>query len=74
MIDEALRFKRRYEDEHSRAIDRLWVVFDRVSFSAGDFNGAVQRCKNSKPEIGAPGATKLLNYGISSTSLTTIKV
>ena len=52
LIDEALRLKSRYEDEHSRPIDRLWVVFDRDSFSAEEFNSAVQRCKNTKPEIG----------------------
>lgn len=52
LIDEALRLKSKYEDEHSRPIDRLWVVFDRDSFSADDFNSAVQRCENLHPAIG----------------------
>lgn len=52
LIEEALRLKKRYELENGRPIDRLWVVFDRDSFSANDFNNAVLRCQNSKPEIG----------------------
>jgi hypothetical protein len=46
LIDEAFRLKSKYEDEHSRSIDRLWVVFDRDSFLDVDFNSAVRRCKN----------------------------
>ena len=52
LVDEALRLKKLYEKESNRPIDRLWVLFDRDSFSANDFNNAVQRCKNSQPEIG----------------------
>lgn len=52
LVDEALRLKKVYEQDYGRSIDRLWVVFDRDSFSANDFNSAIQRCKNNKPEIG----------------------
>jgi hypothetical protein len=52
LVDEALRLQQLYEQENNRPIDRLWVVFDRDSFSANDFNNAVLRCQNSKPEIG----------------------
>jgi len=52
LIDEALRLKTRYENEYSRPIDKLWVVFDKDSFSANEFNNAVLRCQNSKPLIG----------------------
>jgi len=52
LIDEALRLKEVYEDDHNRPIDSLWVVFDKDSFSANDFNNAVLRCQNSNPEIG----------------------
>lgn len=52
LIEEALRLKKRYERENSRPIDRLWVIFDRDSFSANDFNNAVLRCENAKPETG----------------------
>ncbi len=52
LVEEALRLKEVYEQDHSRPIDRLWVVFDSDSFSANDFNSAIQRCQNTKPEIG----------------------
>lgn len=47
LVDEALRLQTVYEKNTTRKIDRLWVVFDRDSFSAQDFNGAIQRCHNS---------------------------
>jgi hypothetical protein len=46
LVDEALRLQSIYEKGTIRKIDRLWVVFDRDSFSAQDFNGAIQRCHN----------------------------
>lgn len=52
LIDEALRLQYLYEQQNSRPVDRLWVVFDRDSFSSNDFNNAVMRCQNAKPEIG----------------------
>lgn len=52
LVDEALRLKKWYEQEYNRPIDKLWVVFDRDSFSAGDFNNAILRCQNTKPVIG----------------------
>jgi hypothetical protein len=52
LMDEALRLKKLYEQENSRPIDKLWVVFDRDSFPANDFNDAIVRCQNSKPIIG----------------------
>ena len=52
LLNEALRLKSEYEKNQGRIIDRLWVVFDRDSFSAKNFNNAIQRCKENKPEIG----------------------
>lgn len=52
LIDEATRLKEHYEADNNRPIDRLWVVFDRDSFSANDFNNAVLRCRDTKPKIG----------------------
>jgi hypothetical protein len=52
LIEEALRLKGVYQEANNRPIDRMWVVFDRDSFSTTDFNNAVLRCQNSKPEIG----------------------
>ncbi|MGF7230371.1 RloB family protein [Arachidicoccus sp.] len=47
LVDEALRLQSAYEKNTIRKIDKLWVVFDRDSFSAQDFNAAIQRCHNS---------------------------
>lgn len=47
LINEALRLKVVYEKNSSLPVDRLWVVFDRDSFSAQDFNGAIQHCHNA---------------------------
>lgn len=51
LLNEALRLKSEYEKNQGR-IDRLWVVFDRDSFSASNFTNAIQRCKENKAEIG----------------------
>ncbi len=47
LIKEALRLKEDYQKDQSRPVDRLWVVFDRDSFTAQNFNTAIQRCDNS---------------------------
>ena len=47
LVNKALRLKEAYEKRYTRSIDRLWVVFDRDSFTAEDFNAAIQRCQNS---------------------------
>ncbi len=52
LIDEAVQLKAHYEREKNRPIDKLWVVFDKDSFSANDFNSAILSCQNSKPVIG----------------------
>lgn len=52
LIDEALRLKEAYEDETSRPIDKVWVVFDKDSFTANDFNNAILRCAGTNPIIG----------------------
>jgi hypothetical protein len=47
LLNEALRLKTEYEKNLSRPVDRLWVVFDRDSFTPQNFNTAIQRCENS---------------------------
>ncbi|MEC3965806.1 RloB family protein [Flagellimonas halotolerans] len=46
LVDEALRLKGVYEKSNTRQVDKLWVVFDKDSFSSQDFNAAIQRCGN----------------------------
>lgn len=52
LVTEALRLKGVYEKNNNRPLDRIWVVFDRDSFSANDFNTAINRCTQSNPVIG----------------------
>lgn len=47
LVDEALRLKGAYEKSTTRRVDKLWVVFDKDSFSSQDFNAAIQRCNGS---------------------------
>ena len=52
LVDESLRLKAAYEKETGRLIDKLWVVFDKDSFTANSFNTAINRCNSSRPVIG----------------------
>lgn len=52
LVTEAHRLKGVYEKNNNRPVDRIWVVFDRDSFSANDFNTAINRCAQSNPVIG----------------------
>jgi hypothetical protein len=51
LIDEAIRLKMEYEKNTTRSVDNLWVVFDKDSFAANDFNNAINRCAASQPVI-----------------------
>ncbi len=52
LVDEALRLKAVYEKDTSRPVDKLWVVFDKDSFAANDFNNAIVRCAQNTPVVG----------------------
>ncbi|WP_343703237.1 RloB family protein [Chitinophaga sp.] len=52
LVDEALRLKAICEKNSTRPVDKLWVVFDRDSFAANDFNNAINRCAQNNPVIG----------------------
>lgn len=52
LVTEAKRIKETYQKQTGRPIDKLWVVFDKDSFTANDFNSAIQQCETSRPEIG----------------------
>lgn len=52
LVTEAKRIKEVYQKQTSRPIDKLWVVFDRDSFTPNDFNSAILQCQTSLPKIG----------------------
>ena len=47
LVNEAIRLRESFEKSTARPIDKLWVVFDRDSFTPEDFNGAIERCTNN---------------------------
>lgn len=46
LLKETLRLKEEYKKTRNRPVDRLWIVFDRDSFTPQNFNTAIQRCDN----------------------------
>lgn len=45
LLQNALRLKSRIESERMQPIDKLWLVLDRDSFAANDFNTVVIQCR-----------------------------
>lgn len=43
LLDEAVRLREEYSKNTTLKVDRLWIVFDRDSFPANDFNNAINR-------------------------------
>lgn len=52
LLDETIRLTHKWQGETGRKIDKVWIVFDRDSFEAQQFNNAIQRCKLANPVIG----------------------
>jgi len=51
IIREAKKLRKAYKKQHTRVIDKLWVVFDRDSFPPQNFNNAINEAETSKPKI-----------------------
>jgi len=51
LVRQAKNIKSRIEEESGREVDKLWVVFDKDSFSADSFNNAINSCQTSRPKI-----------------------
>ncbi|MCK6612331.1 MAG: RloB family protein [Bacteroidia bacterium] len=47
LVQQAITLSAKWEFESGRTIDKLWVVFDKDSFSAAAFNNAIQLCINT---------------------------
>lgn len=47
LVQKAIKLKTKWELESGREIDKLWVVFDKDSFSSVAFNNAIQLCENT---------------------------
>lgn len=44
LVDKAIKERKKLEIDRARKIDKLWVVFDKDSFTAEEFNAAIQIC------------------------------
>jgi hypothetical protein len=47
LVQQAIKLKTKWELASGREIDKLWVVFDKDSFSPIAFNNAIQLCENT---------------------------
>lgn len=51
LVNEAMKLRKKWQEETGRTIDKLWVVFDKDSFSDQSFNSAVQTCISNNPGV-----------------------
>ena len=47
LVQQAIALRKKWETESGREIDKLWVVFDKDSFTPASFNNAIQTCENT---------------------------
>jgi len=63
LVKRAIQLRNDWEKESNNEIDKLWVVFDKDSFSPLIFNNAIQLCRNTD-RTEAAWRMKHLSYGI----------
>lgn len=51
LVRKAKTLRKNWKAETNRIIDKMWVVFDKDSFSEHSFNTAIQSCISNNPEI-----------------------
>ena len=44
LVEKAIKERNKWQADKARKIDKLWIVFDRDSFNAAEFNAAIQIC------------------------------
>lgn len=47
LVKQAIKLRIEWESKSQKEVDKLWVVFDKDSFSVIDFNNAIQLCENT---------------------------
>jgi len=52
LVKHSISLREKWESESFRLIDKLWIVFDKDSFTSSAFNQAIQLCEN-KPKTEA---------------------
>jgi len=51
LVNKAMKLREKWQEETNRTVDKLWIVFDKDSFSDQTFNSAIQTCMAYKPDI-----------------------
>lgn len=51
LVESAMSFRNEWQEQTNRTVDKLWIVFDKDSFSDQSFNSAIQTCSASYPKV-----------------------
>ncbi|MCC6182609.1 MAG: RloB domain-containing protein [Bacteroidia bacterium] len=51
LVRKAMQLRTEWETETRRTVDKLWVVFDRDSFTPTSFNTAINTCIRNRPKV-----------------------
>lgn len=51
LVNSAIALRNKWQEQTNRTIDKLWIVFDKDSFSDQSFNSAIQTCIANNPNV-----------------------
>jgi hypothetical protein len=51
LVKKAMALRTEWQEQTNRTIDKMWIVFDRDSFTARSFNSAIQTCIANRPDV-----------------------
>jgi hypothetical protein len=51
LVNKAMDLRTEWQIHTNRTIDKMWIVFDRDSFTAQSFNSAIQTCIANRPDV-----------------------
>lgn len=51
LVNNAMTLRNKWQSQTNRTVDKLWIVFDRDSFSDQSFNSAIQTCIANNPNV-----------------------
>ncbi len=53
LVTKAMQLREKWQIQTGRTIDKLWIVFDKDSFTLHSFNSAIQTCIANAPNVEA---------------------
>jgi hypothetical protein len=51
LVKRAMSLRSKWQEQTNRTVDKLWIVFDKDSFSDQSFNSAIQTCIKNNPSV-----------------------